>query len=97
MIKRQIFLFTLFICSTNFFWSEVYSKTFEDQKIYEAEQNNFDNLEVMTDSLASAGNYLKMGDKGSVVWKVEIDSSAWYDLVFRYRSPHGEKAGLHSP
>jgi hypothetical protein len=32
-----------------------------------------------------------MGNKGSVIWIIQIDSSAWYDLDFRYRSPQGEK------
>ena len=70
---------------------DLYSRISKNQKIYEAENANFKSLIVVTDSAASAGAYLKMGNEGSAVWNIEVDSSAWYDLVFRYRSPQGEK------
>ncbi len=62
-----------------------------DGNFFEAENSSDNDLLVVTDSTASGGEYLKMGDNGSVIWDIEVDSSAWYNLVFRYRSPDGEK------
>ncbi len=91
MIKRTFLLIILFICSVNSLVSNLYSSNFLKQQLYEAEIASFNNLIIVTDSSASAGAYLKMGNEGSVVWNIEVDSSAWYNLVFRYRSPQGEK------
>jgi len=90
MFKRT---FILIVVVFLLIWSttNLHSNISANQKIYEAETASFDSLFIIADSSASAGAYLKMGDKGSVVWNFEVDSAAWYDLVFRYRSPQGEK------
>ncbi|MCI0496086.1 MBL fold metallo-hydrolase, partial [candidate division KSB1 bacterium] len=86
-----LLLIAVAICSAHLLASDLSSSNFSIKQIYEAENSGFDNLIIVTDSSASAGTYLKMGDRGSIVWNIEVDSSAWYDLDFRYRSPQGEK------
>ena len=84
-------LLVLVIISFCLFSCDILSKQVTIPEKYEAETARLDGLERMSDSTASAGKYLKLGDKGSVVWDIKIDSAAWYDLVIRYRSPYGEK------
>ncbi len=91
MIKRTLLFLTLVICSANIFLKALHSGISTNLGIYEAESARSHDLILFSDSSASSGAYLKMGDKGSIVWNVEVDSSAWHDLVFRYRSPQGEK------
>jgi len=86
-----LFWTTLAVYSTNLFANDLPPQISKALKIYGAEKAELNNLIVLTDSSASACVYLKMGDEGSVSWNIEVDSSAWYDLAFRYRSPHGEK------
>lgn len=91
MFKRTFI--SILLIGLLFYWSadNLHSNISPNQKIFEAETTSFDSLFIIADSSASAGAYLKMVDKGSVVWNIEVDSSAWYDLVFCYRSPQGEK------
>ncbi|MCK4640822.1 MAG: MBL fold metallo-hydrolase [Candidatus Marinimicrobia bacterium] len=63
-------------------------------QIYEAEDNRYIDMRLLSDNQASNGKYLEMGAEGSVTWEIDIPDSGWYNLKIRYQSPQGEKENI---
>jgi beta-lactamase superfamily II metal-dependent hydrolase len=89
---RTSIIFLIFTASLNAFpSSEAAADTLRRKSVYEAEEARYDRLTEWTDSTASGGAYLKIGYAGGMTWLVKTDTSGWFECVFRYRSPEGEK------
>ena len=75
-----------------------YCFTLEAQKLkpirYEAENGKAENLSLISDSLASNAQFLRMQNEGSVTWNVSAEKSGWYNLIVLYRALDGEKEQL---
>ena len=87
-MKRIFLLISVVLSFSHLFLNDLVSKI---PDILEAENSSYHDMMVISDSSASGGEYLKMGDSGRIIWNIKVDSASWYNLVFRYRSPHGEK------
>lgn len=57
----------------------------------EAENAKVLDAAVIQDTEASNGSFVRIGEKGAIAWKFQLNSPGWYSLNFRYRAPGGEK------
>ena len=60
-------------------------------QILECEKTDFSHSMLISNSTASGNEFIRFEKSAKIFWKAEIKDPGWYDLVFRYRSPEGEK------
>ena len=85
-MKKIIFQFLFLIYSAILAQNAISRDTVK----YEAEAAKYDSLLKQSDINTSSGEYLKMGNKGSIVWEVNVDADSWYALRFRYKNSGSE-------
>jgi hypothetical protein len=81
------YLFLMLIGSS---WLHAATGNTQDTVRYEAESAKYKSLQLRTDPNASGGEFLRMPDKGSVEWNINVDTTRWYNLNIRYRAFGGE-------
>lgn len=92
-MKRIVFVSYIFacllLCSVNS--AAEYNVINNDTIRYEAESASYKKPESVSDPAASGGAFIRIRDKGSISWDVNLDKDGWYNLDFCYRAFDGEK------
>ncbi|MGD0572397.1 MAG: CBM35 domain-containing protein [Sedimentisphaerales bacterium] len=89
-MKKIILLFSLAIVWFGYTGENILAG---QKKTYEAEDGNLlDGISLVEDASASGGKFLRMGKTGTVVFRVDVNSSGRYTIGIVYRSPGKDNA-----